>query len=354
MSEWNRDRIQQRSLAIIIGVMAVIAIFAIINIVYGLYPKIPTTFEEFLINPVTNWNITQTALFASAVAIIGNIRFLNRILFPWVSLVERRLNNIERSLEPHLYVSELVPQRTEQPENRTGWWSRHRQGVHDILTLSLVAATLILVVLTYWQVSESKKLFEETTDSSKKLQEIIDKNNQLLETQNRAVTEIAYQTAVQAYNDGKPFTIKIDDCTFNETDKMVSHKVAAEDNTSNPATIDFKVLTTYGYYTTPNDDNSSQLDKLNEFATTQEITGPGKNPDFQLVISSILDSTKNLDRANLYFTYKFEYAPYSAAKNTEITRIDDSMMPRLLVGFEMNEITHEWQKITNNENIACS
>ena len=103
MSQWGDDPILRKSLILTFIFMGVIGIFALLNYHYGLYTKVPTSFKEFVESPVTNWNITQFALLASALAIFASINFIKKRLVPWRSSAERRLINMQESLAPHLY-----------------------------------------------------------------------------------------------------------------------------------------------------------------------------------------------------------------------------------------------------------
>jgi len=122
MNDWSKDPSLTNSLYLTIIIMGIIAIFALINVAYGFYTKFPTSVEEFLISPVTNWNITQVSLFASAVAIISSINFLKRKLGPWKERVDRKLWDLERGLKPDVYYSfsyeeKMKKKRTESIKN---------------------------------------------------------------------------------------------------------------------------------------------------------------------------------------------------------------------------------------------
>lgn len=137
MNNWAKDPLLTNSLYLTISIMGIIATFALINVVYGFYTKFPSSLEEFLISPVTNWNITQGALFASAVAILSSINFLKRKLGPWTERVDRKLWELERGLKPDVYYSCSYEEKMKKKETEKSAKNFH-YGSLALLVIGLI------------------------------------------------------------------------------------------------------------------------------------------------------------------------------------------------------------------------
>lgn len=234
-----------------------------------------------------------------------------------------------------------------------GWWDRNGTRILVIATIALVIATIALLKFSYDQLSDSGKILETATNSTEHLQKLVDKNNQLLEILNKAVSEIAHQTAVETYLNGQPFSLRIDDCSYDEFDKVVTYYITILDSKGNLSPIDFKIKGSHGYHPKPPYDNFS-LEDVEPFHTQEELVGPGKNPTFQIPVSNILSITQNLTQSKLFITYFFSYTPFSTAKNAPITPPQNAeLVHKYLIGFERNPDTLQWQKIIDDGKIPC-
>lgn len=97
----------------------------------------------------------------------------------------------------------------------SNWWSRQRDKLKkNTTTVILVGITIVLVGISGWQLhealklgndttnllNETKNLLAATTQSNTQLSSILDKNNQLLDIQNKEINETRYQTSFLIYN----------------------------------------------------------------------------------------------------------------------------------------------------------
>lgn len=239
------------------------------------------------------------------------------------------------------------------------WYSNHREGIRDLFTLILIGITGLLAFATYLQLGEAGKLQESTnkllyvtTNSTVQLGKLIDESNQLLVTLNKGLIETAYQTSLQTYNAGKPFSTEIGNCKFNTNSSKTTHNIFILDSTGNPTTVDFRVVAYYWFYTTSFNGSSLQTDKPIFFERNNGIVGPDSNPPYEVDLSYLLNSTKTLDRSYLYIEDQLTYNPYFAPLGANISGPNNSTL-HLLIGFEKDKNTDEWKKITSNINSAC-
>lgn len=239
------------------------------------------------------------------------------------------------------------------------WYSNHREGIRDLFTLILIVITGLLAFATYLQLEEAGKLQESTNkllsataNSTAQLGQLIDKSNQLLVTLNKGLTETAYQTSLQTYNAGKPFSTEIGNCKFDANSSKVTHNIFLVDSTQNPTTVDFRVVAYYWFYTTSFNGSNLQTDKPILFERTNQVVGPDDNPTYEVDLGYPLNSTKNLNHSYLYIVDELTYNPYFAPLGVDISGPTNSTL-HLLIGFEKDKNSNEWKKITNNIHAAC-
>ena len=220
--------------------------------------------------------------------------------------------------------------------------------VWNIITALATIAILILVfvgfVYTDIQIQEAKT-------TTVKLEQLVNKSSEQLETLNLAITEIAHQTIMEAYQNGSPYTVEIAECEYNEEKNKIFYRLIVYDKKGDPSTIKFKIKSEFYFYTV--DENNNQNNK-GRFDRHDEIYEPTIQKTEELLMTMISKRTIDVKDEILYITADFKFAPYSDAKHSVLTEDSYSERPSYLSAFAKFDDQNIWVNLPEKENTMCN
>lgn len=175
-------------------------------------------------------------------------------------------------------------------------------------------------------------------------------NREQLETLNNAVKEIAHQTIMQAYLGGKPYSVEVPSCNYDEPEKKLSYRLMMVDKEGTPSTINFQITKHFVYYTV---DQNDKRDHLKPVPGEPEFYEAGKQKMSELNLSEVFTYFSDAEHSSLYIKIQYFYAPFSEVKNAPLSDDIIDNTGHLLIGFTRNENTDNWKQIENNDNLIC-
>lgn len=239
------------------------------------------------------------------------------------------------------------------------------QGWTQFATIVGVAGGLIMLSIVLFGISSTEATVKELrnlVDTSTQQLEILinqsDIQSELLQTENRAVVELAHQTIMQVYNLEKPHKVETLTCSYYPQDKEIVFQLGViynnEPNDPNvkdiPSTLTFEIKTQINSRLDDKETNE-QLLAWHKKTIPPQLIEPSQKNEWRFSLSDIFDDAKDSKNAVLYVYAQHFFAPYSMAKNIPLSNPIEQIGD-LLLGLEKDE-NGEWSTIKGNPNIVC-
>ncbi len=220
-----------------------------------------------------------------------------------------------------------------------------------------IGGTIIAVILlgiAVGEINSSTNLLNETHQSTESLKVIVGKTNDLLLALNKTTAQISQQTAVQAFLKGGDFKVEIKNCGFDEANKKINYRPVIVDKDGNLTPLKFKFYAYFGYYTLSDEYGEPKYGSVAPFPNaTVDLIDPSHQKVYELPLSTIFTEAKKLGGSYLFVRSQYFIAPYSDATDSLLTGYVHDERGHLMIAFNMNPKTGEWEELTTNKNSVC-
>ena len=216
----------------------------------------------------------------------------------------------------------------------------------NIFTIVGVIVAVGVLVFALNAIEQSQTLLNETRN-------LVNQSNAQLEILNDAVTEIAHQTIMEAYNQGGLYQVDMK-CVYSEESQDFVFRARILDEKGKPSVLKFFVITTTYFYSVDKDDNRHYYYSVPTVPTEfQNYYGPGISKNWTIGLNEFFNWADEFDDSNIYVRSTYKFAPHSDAKDKIISDFISDETGHLLLGFTKNG-TGNWVKIESNPNIVCN
>ena len=194
--------------------------------------------------------------------------------------------------------------------------------------------TISLILL----LNKTDNLLTETQKSNAGLDALVNRTDQLIKTQAGTSSNISQQTIMKEYGDQTPFKAGISYCYYEEYDNDIAYSTIILDKNGDPTTLKFMMTHIITYYTLPNDNGTLEIGKnVNLWNdSSPELVEPTEEKMQKLPLVTILNQTKNSNDAYLFIHSEYNFAPYSEATGSLITKYTHDKVGQQMIEFKKN------------------
>jgi len=219
--------------------------------------------------------------------------------------------------------------------------------ITNLFTIIGVIVAVSVLFFAWNAVNQSQTLLDETRN-------LVNKSNAQLDTLNKAVTEIAHQTIMEAYNNESPHHVGLS-CDYNDSRYEIDFRPKILYGDSTPSTVKFLVVTNLSFYTIDKHDIRHTYVSIGDtnISHLAVLSGPSDLKILKVKLKSVLEWADEYEEPNFYVRSSYEFLPYSDAKETRLTDFIEDETGHLLIGLTKDIETGNWIKIESNENIVC-
>ncbi len=115
----------------------------------------------------------------------------------------------------------------------------------------------------------------------------------------------------------------------------------------------FRLATDFFYYTLTKEYAKPKEGDESYLLRETTLFEPGRQKNFELSLSSILNETRDLKEPYLFVRSEYYIAPYSEATDSILTDYVHDKIGHQMIAFKVNSKTGEWEELTTNANSVC-
>ena len=219
--------------------------------------------------------------------------------------------------------------------------------ITNYFTIIGVVIAVSVLFFAWNEVKQSQTLLDETRT-------LVNKSNAQLDTLNKAVSEIAHQTIMEAYNNESPHHVSLS-CHYNDSRYEIEFVPKILDEDDKPSTVKFLVVTNLSFYVIDKHDISHHYKSIggDNISYFPVFSGPSNVEFSKVELKGVLEWADQYEEPSFYVRSIYDFLPYSDAKETRLTGFLEDRAGHLLIGLTKDEETGNWIKIESNENIVC-
>ncbi len=255
----------------------------------------------------------------------------------------KSVNTKDGSLKQVTHMASLMRSIHNDKLDRASRWA-------TIIGTSFAIPLLIFAVLG---IQSSNNMLEEAKQSTENMRVLIDKSNKQLQALNNTVTQISHQTVMQEYLNGAPFKVTIEDCGYDEQNKKINYRPVILDKNGNLTPLKFISVEDFFYYGLTNEYGKPGEGDTALLVRHERLIEPGRQKNYELSFSKILEETRNLKESYLLVRSQYYIAPYSEAMDSILTDYVHDKKGHLMIAFNKNETTGQWEILRTNPNSVC-